>query len=64
VRHSAGDYPQAIAERSFLVHHRESYLAFLLAVTEASLLTDGQLFSPGGVIELFTRVEAWLSVDI
>jgi hypothetical protein len=56
VRHSAGNYPQAIVERSVVVHHRKPYLAFLLAVSETSLLTDAQLSSPGGLIELFTRV--------
>src|SRR4030043_1003450 len=34
VRHSAGDYPQAIIEHNFVVHRREFLSALLLAVSE------------------------------
>src|SRR4030042_2094852 len=51
VRHSAGDYPQAIIEHNFVVHRREFLSALLLAVSEAPLFTDVQSFSFSSMVE-------------
>jgi len=42
----------------------EFYFAFLLSVNGTLLLPDVQSFSPGGIIELLTNIEAWLRVRI
>jgi hypothetical protein len=45
VGHGTGDNPQAIVEHSLVIHCREFYLAFLLAVNETLAATGAQSFS-------------------
>jgi hypothetical protein len=54
VGHSTGDDLQAIVEHSLVIHYREFYLAFLLAVNETLAATGAQSFS----VEM--RPDRWL----